>query len=208
MDLSNQLLRVAVFYDGNYFLRVSNYYNYYHPSVKARLGIKALHQFITKKIKTATQNTIVKIVDSHYFRCRMNAKDTAEKGDLLYFDRLFDEILSGQGVTTHYFPFRSGDIELHSSMILESYDTAVQDKADVIVLITSSSTYVPLVNRLNALGKKVMLMHWEFEYEDDYDGQVCTKTSHELIQSVNLPVSMSTYIDNLIKKGKLPELFV
>ena len=94
MNFSNQLLRVAMFLDGNYFYRVSNYYNYHNENVNSRLGVKALHDFVVEQIKKHSESKSVKIVESNYFRSRVNAKETAENGNFLYYDRAFDDILS------------------------------------------------------------------------------------------------------------------
>lgn len=64
-----RLLRIGIFYDGNYFYHVSNYYCYGHPR-KSRLSIPGIHEFIKKYI--ALQENInpkfCQIVDCHYFR--------------------------------------------------------------------------------------------------------------------------------------------
>ena len=41
----SKMIKIGVFYDGNYFLHVSNYYNYDHPRQR-RLSITGLHKFI------------------------------------------------------------------------------------------------------------------------------------------------------------------
>ena len=43
------LTRIGVFYDGNYFLHVSNYYNYTHER-RSRISINGLHDFIRQKV--------------------------------------------------------------------------------------------------------------------------------------------------------------
>ncbi len=47
--MQDKLIRVGVFYDGNYFLHVSNYYNYEHIR-KRRLSISGLHEFIRHQV--------------------------------------------------------------------------------------------------------------------------------------------------------------
>lgn len=47
--MKERLVRIAVFYDGNYFLHVSNYYNYDHPR-KRRLSLSGLHEFIRNQV--------------------------------------------------------------------------------------------------------------------------------------------------------------
>ena len=44
-DKGTQLKRIGVFYDGNYFHHVSNFYAYYHPR-QCRISISGLHEFI------------------------------------------------------------------------------------------------------------------------------------------------------------------
>jgi hypothetical protein len=46
-DLS--MTRIGVFYDGNYFLHVSNFYNYFHER-KSRISISGLHHFIRNNV--------------------------------------------------------------------------------------------------------------------------------------------------------------
>lgn len=36
--MNDRLIRIGIFYDGNFFSVVSNYYNYHHPR-KARISI-------------------------------------------------------------------------------------------------------------------------------------------------------------------------
>ena len=44
-----KLTRIGVFYDGNYFLHVSNYYAYHHER-RSRLSIAGLHEFVRHKV--------------------------------------------------------------------------------------------------------------------------------------------------------------
>ncbi len=48
-DLSTPLIRVAVFYDGSFFSKVSSYYKYYHPRCEF-LTFTGLQEFIRHKI--------------------------------------------------------------------------------------------------------------------------------------------------------------
>jgi hypothetical protein len=42
--MKDKMIRIGVFYDGNYFLHISNYYNYEHERGR-RLSISGLHNF-------------------------------------------------------------------------------------------------------------------------------------------------------------------
>ncbi len=167
------LTRIGVFYDGNYFLHVSNYYNYVHP-LKKRLSIAGLHDFICRQValEEGLDPQHSRITDAHYFRGRISAQEAAQRGNQLYYERVFDDILMSEGLVTHYFPIKSfhgkkeeKNVDVH--LALEAYDMATCGKMDVMVLIASDSDFVPLIRKINAMGIRVMLICWDFEFTND-----------------------------------------
>ena len=108
LDSKNGVVRIGVFYDGNYFLHVSNYYNYFH-SRRRRISIAGLHTFIRQQVAEEMQAEyrLCHVVDAHYFRGRMSAYEASQRGNQLYNDRLFDDVLMSEGVVTHYLPLRN-----------------------------------------------------------------------------------------------------
>ena len=86
--------RIGVFYDGNFLLHASNYYNYIHP-IKRRLSLSGLHRFILQRVAEEEQIDPMwcQITEAHYFRGRLNAAEAAQRGNQLYNDRVFDDIL-------------------------------------------------------------------------------------------------------------------
>ena len=155
------MTRIGVFYDGNYFLHVSNYYNYDHQR-RRRLSISGLHEFIRHQVaqEENVDVRLAQIVSAHYFRGRLNAFEAKQRGDTLYWDRVFDDILMSAGVMTHFLPLRStfGRREekgVDVYLALEAYDQGVHDKFDVLVLISSDGDYVPLIRKLNGAGVRV-----------------------------------------------------
>jgi len=54
---------------------------------------------------------------------------------------------------------------------------------------------VPLVRKLNALGIRVMLLGWNFDYTDDAGSLHQTTTSIRLINEVTYPVAMHEIMD-------------
>ncbi|MCP9235590.1 NYN domain-containing protein [Lewinella sp. JB7] len=196
------LTRIGVFYDGNYFLHVSNYYNYDHPQ-RRRLSITGLHQFIEARVarEEGTRLDRTKIVDSHYFRGRLNATEAQKRGSALYYDRVFDDILMSSGITTHYSPLRSNHGRRHEKGIdvwfaLEAYEQAVLRRFDVVVLIASDGDYVPLVRKINSLGTRVMVLGWDFEFTTDSGSGFVTRTSQDLLRESSYPLNMSEFIDH------------
>jgi uncharacterized LabA/DUF88 family protein/cold shock CspA family protein len=199
------LTRIGVFYDGNYFLHVSNYYNYNHER-RSRISISGLHQFLKHEVAEC-ENTEVErcsIVDAHFFRSRLGAQEASQKGNQLYYDRVFDDILMSEGVTTHYSPIKGYKQEKSVDMLLalEAFEMAFYKKFDVVVLIASDGDYAPLVRKINTLGTRVFLFSWDFEYTNDEGHIVTTRTSQDLLEKVNYPVAMHEIIEGRLLRNE------
>ncbi len=218
-EKNKKLIRIGVFYDGNYFFHVSNYYNYIH-SKQSRISISGLHDFIRRHVAEleygSKESSHCQIVDAHYFRSRLGAAEASQKGNLLYYDRVFDDILLSEGITTHYMPLKSMsglqkfDKSIDVWLALEAFELTFYKKFDVVVLIASDSDYVSLVRKLNSLGTRVMLLSWDFEYRDDYGNHKVTRTSQDLIDLVTYPVYLEEIINNPDESEKylIDNLFV
>ncbi|MEZ0607443.1 NYN domain-containing protein [Fibrella sp. WM1] len=213
---SSKLTRIGVFYDGNYFLHVSNYYNYSHER-RSRISISGLHSFIRSQVADVEDTDIhlCQIVDAHYFRGRLNAHEASQRGNQLFYDRLFDDILMSEGVVTHYLPVKTyqgyrQEKGIDVWLALEAYELATYKQFDVMVLITADGDYVPLIRKLNTLGTRVMVLSWDFEYLNDEGEKMVTRTSQDLLEEVSYPVAMHQEIDNRVRKNDsmIQNLFV
>lgn len=211
---ANDLTRIGVFYDGNYFLHVSNYYSYVHPK-KKRLSVSGLHDFIRETVADleSKPSGLCRIVDAHYFRGRVSAREASQRGNQLYYERVFDDILMSEGVVTHYFPLKTffgkrEEKKVDVSLALEAYENARAGLYDVVALISSDSEFVPLIRRLNGLGVKVVLMSWGFEYTNDEGKKTVSRTSQLLLKEVSYPLQMHEIIEKTIKKDQHSPLFV
>ncbi|TLN21735.1 NYN domain-containing protein [bacterium] len=194
---TNKLTRIGVFYDGNYFLHVSNYYNYYHEN-RARISFKGLHNLIRQKTAEleGTEFRYCQIVDAHYFRGRLRAKE-AEQRDLLLKERNFEDILLREGITTHYLPMGpDGEKGIDVWLSLEAFELAIYKHFDVVVLIAGDGDFLPLVRKLNTIGTRVMLLAWDFKFRDQNNVERETRTSQALIEEVTYPIMMSRLIDD------------
>lgn len=208
MNRDNKLVKIGIFYDGNYFLHVSNYYAYSHER-KSRLSVSGLHTYLKHLIAQfdGSDDKYCQIVDAHYFRGRLSASEAANQGNTLFYDRLFDDILSSEGITTHYLPVRTTPDGIRHEkgidvwLALEAYELAFYKKFDILVLVASDGDYVSLIRKLNTLGTRVMVLGWDFEYTNDNGKVVTTRTSQELLEEVTYPVSMHEIIDNRLKKN-------
>ena len=202
------LIRVGVFYDGNYFLHVSNYYNYVHER-RSRISIRGLHEFIRYQIATelGVDVPFCQIVDAHYFRGRLAAAEANQRGDLLYYERVFDDVLMSEGITTHYLPIkgissRRQDKGIDVWLALEAFELAFYKNFDVLVLIASDSDYIPLIRKLNTLGTQVMVLGWDFEYTDEEGNKYSTRTAQELLEEITYPIPMHLIIDSKVRKDE------
>lgn len=198
--MESKLCRIAVFYDGTYFFKVSNYYLYQHPR-KARLSFKGLHEFIVAEVakREGIDARHCHIVDAAYFRGRLSAQQAHDQ-DKLYSDRVFEDVLMRANVTLfqrHLRTRQDGGFEekgIDVWLALEAYEMASLKKYDVCVLVTGDGDFAPLVNKLNTLGSRVMLIGWDFNYQRD-GRTYTTHVATELIEQVNYPIMMDTEIN-------------
>lgn len=199
------LTRVGIFYDGNYFLHVSNYYAFSHLR-RARINVSGLHNYIRRKVAECegADERYCQIVDAHYFRGRLRAYDADER-DMLLKERVFDDILSREGVTSHYLPLGPfGEKGIDVWLALEAYELAIYKKFDVTVLITGDGDFLPLVRKLNTLGTRVMLLSWDFKYFDKNGTERETKTSQSLLEEATYPIPMHHLIgDGALSKDPM-----
>ncbi len=222
--LTAGLATVGVFYDGNYFNHVSTYYKYSHPR-RTRLSIAGLHRFIRAHIAGAVGDTqprtaapapangrrVVReesermrrcqIVDAHYFRGRLAAMEAAAKDSLLN-ERLFEDVLMKEGVTTHSLPLvRRRDQSLAEKGLdvwfaLETYELTLLKRYDVTVLVACDRDYLPLVRKLNALGGCVMVLGWDFTHTDEMGVERQTVTSIDLLAEAAYPLAMHDIVES------------
>ncbi len=203
------LVRIAVFYDGTYFSKVSDYYKYQHER-KARIDLYGLHRFIRKQTaeKEKVDEIYCQIVEAHYFRGRFSAV-AAQEAEKLKSDRLFDDVLIRAGIIQHYYPMeetgptpKEKGIDVWLS--LEAYDLAVHKRFDVLALVACDGDYVPLARKLNGISTRVMLLAWDFKYNwqgKDYE----TRTAQTLIDESSYPIIVSQLIDSRDHKND-PEI--
>ena len=216
MNSSCGSCRIGVFYDGNFLLHASNYYNYIHP-VKRRLSLGGLHNFIRHRVaeEEGIEPSKCQIAQAHYFRGRLNAAEAAQRGNQLYNDRVFDDILMSEGIQPHYLPLRNlqGKKEergIDVWLSLEAYELAMTGRIDTVVLIVSDTDYTPLMRKLTGLGLRIMLLSWKFEYVNDDGVKMVTKTSHELLSLATYPVAMHDVINYGVQQNNplISEMFV
>jgi uncharacterized LabA/DUF88 family protein/cold shock CspA family protein len=153
------------------------------------------------------------IVEAHYFRGRHSAQIADDKRQL-FGDRQFDDILMSENIVTHYWPLRLTPLGSYEEkgidvwLALEAYELAVLNKCDVVVLLVMDGDYVPLVRKIQALGIQVVLLYWEYAYQNKFNELKETKISSKLLRAVSHSISVSDEIDRTPKEGYINQLFV
>jgi cold shock CspA family protein/uncharacterized LabA/DUF88 family protein len=212
---TRQLIRIGVFYDGNYFDRVSKFYCHQHEK-KAWISIPGLHEYIRYAVADGegVEMRDCQVVDAHYFRGRFSAQKSKEKGgDAFFNDRVLDDILMYENVTAHYLPMNSVGREkgIDVWLALEAFELSIYKEFDVVVLIASDSDYIPLVRKLKTRGIRVMVVSWAFTHESGNDVKV-DRPSQMLHKEVSYSVLLSDVIERMDEtrgeeRGVLSALF-
>jgi len=210
-EVDPKLLRIGIFYDGNFFYHVSNYYRYAHPR-KQRISIPGFHEFIRHHVAELEGVDVryAQIVDAHFFRGRLWAKE-ADARQQLYTERVFDDILMAEGIVTHYLPIpHKTEKGIDVWLALEAFELVVYKRFNVLVLIAGDSDFIPLARKVNSLGTRMMVLGWDFRFTDDYGQERETVTSTRLLDEVTYPVMMHQIIDDMTRRDDplIKNLFV
>jgi cold shock CspA family protein len=198
----SKLTRIGVFYDGNFFFHVSNYYQYHHER-RSRISVGGLHAFIRDEVARCegSEQRYCQIVDAHYFRGRLRAAE-AETRDVLYKERVFEDVLMREGVTTHYLPLGpAGEKGIDVWLALEAYELSIHKRFNVSVLIVSDGDYLPLIRKLTTIGTRVMVLGWDFKYVDQNGSERETRTAQSLLDEASYPEMMHQVIDDRARRN-------
>ena len=201
--MDHRVRKIGVFYDGSYVFQVRNYYKRVHDR-HGILDFNGLHTFVKQEIArieglSEQELSMCKIVDAHFFQGRRSAYHS--DAEALRGERAFDEMLSRIGVTTHYLPLKkSGSSEMEKGidvwLALEALEQSYYKHYDFVVLLAGDGDYLPLLRKLNAFGIRVMLLYWEFGYEDDKGENQWTSASNALKNEATYPMDMAEVCDN------------
>lgn len=197
----NSFTRIGVFYDGQFFSHVSNYYLYHHER-KARISISGLHEFVMDAVSEAegVDKKHCRIVDAHYFRGRLSADQALER-DALYRERVWDDILIRAGVTTHFLPLsqnRESGVDVWYA--LEAFELANYKRFSVSVLVAGDGDYVPLLRKLHTIGTRTMVLAWDLTFVDENGENKQTRTSQALMDEATYVFEMQAEIDARSRK--------
>jgi hypothetical protein len=203
MNNESGVKRIAVFYDGTFFWKVSNYYKFMHQR-KNFIDLSGLHEYIRHRVaglEASNNVSLCQIVEAHFFRGRFSLKavqQTQTPNKQLETDRYQDQILMWAGVVAHYHPMNEAanppeEKGIDVWLALEAYDLAVHKRFDVLVLFSGDSDFVPLIRKINGLGTRVLVI--------GVDLQNSAKTSQKLIDEASYTVMLSEEVDSKTAKS-------
>ncbi len=194
------MLRVACFYDGSFFVRVSNYYKHYHDR-KSYLSFTGIHDYIRQKVadQEGVEKNMVQMIQSHFFRGRFSLQ-AAKTANALEADRYFDQLLMYAGIISHYYPMNESVMPPQEKGIdvwlaLEAFDLAVTTGFDVLALVVSDQDFLPLIRKMHARTIRTMVMAVDIRYTDTQGIDRSLATSHQLTNEATYALNLSAEID-------------
>lgn len=195
-----KMLRVACFYDGSFFVRVSNYYKHYHER-KSYLSFTGIHEYIRQKIadQEGTERNMVQMIQSHFFRGRFSLQ-AAKTANALEADRYFDQLLMYAGIVSHYYPMNESvsppqEKGIDVWLALEAYDLAVTNGFDVLALVVSDQDFLPVIRKMHGRLIRTLVLGVDIHYTDTQGIERSLATSHQLTNDATYALNLSAEID-------------
>ncbi len=211
--MSSNQFRLAIFIEGAFFVKINTYYRYHHR-VKSNMTFNGLFDFLCEEVAFLEEvpSKFCKMVESHWYRGRFSTQqlekkvtDPAQRFKQMVNERKLDDLFMYQGITQHHYPVQynpktgqMGDAIVSMYLTVDALSMAALDKFDGVVLLAGDSSYLPLLKKINSLGKKVIVPVWNFEFENETDSGIIrnvTRTSQALIDECTYPIAMSDFVD-------------
>jgi uncharacterized LabA/DUF88 family protein len=207
--------RIAVFFDGSFFLQINSYYKHNH-SVGKSFFFSGFMEYIRHKVAQQEHSKyhMCPIVESHWFKGRYSSNafesrypDPQKRTEIMNSERKTEDSLVYQGVKLHYSPIHLDnetqeplDKPINVAFTAEGVALAAQDRFDVMVIIGGDGEFQHLVNKVNSFGKRVMVLGFNlsFETETQYGPRKkFIRTSQILMERANY----SVWMDRIIEEG-------
>ena len=204
-EVFQPLTRIALFYDGSYFMKTSQYFKK-QLTRNAYLTFTGFHEYVRHKVAEKERRDVAfcQIVEAHFFRGRFSLTSAQQKQSL-DDDRFVDQLLMYAGIVTHYYPMNEAKSPPEEKGIdvwlsLEAYDLAVHKRFDVLVLFSGDQDFVPLVRKVNGIGTRVMVIGMDVQWvynNKDYGLHI----SQQLIDEASYPILLNSEVDAKTAKG-------
>ena len=138
--MNNDIISIGLFIDGGYYAKVNQALE---ETLQSKINVAALFSFIKEKVAQLEQDKEKNclITESHFYRGRYKAYD-AQKKNLLYSERRFEDSLIENDVVFHYKHLREIEKDGKTTVIekgvdvwfaLEAYEIALYREFDYLV---------------------------------------------------------------------------
>jgi len=162
MRTSGSICRIGVFYDGSFFAYAQRYL--YHERQLGWLSFQPLHIFFESYLAQKEQGySSYKVVYASWHQGLFTTTRATEEQLRLDRNRYHD--LMHAGIEPKYLPVSQQNKEKGTdiAMAVDALQVGLDDKVDIVVLVTGDGDFVPLVTALNKQGIRVLAAFFEFE---------------------------------------------
>ncbi len=166
-NMSNTIASIGVFIDGGYYSKINEALE---EQFSQNIVVDKLFKYIRTKIAELSGETECNciITQSHYYRGRYRAQDAAHK-NILFAERRFEDNLIENDVIFHYKHLREVQRNDETTVIekgidvwfaLDAFQLSLIHNFDYVVLITGDADHEMLVNKLQTIKSRVILLTW------------------------------------------------
>ncbi|MEO1229878.1 MAG: cold shock domain-containing protein [Myxococcota bacterium] len=187
----NDILRLGVFYDGEYLAEASGFYRHHHDR-KSHISPVGLHRSFERWAADTLSAFNVRITESTLILARAyEERPTYEE----LFTQSILERLQLQAQIRHLI-FETGTSQTDFELSFEAHAGILAGRFDAMVLVAKSETYVPLARRAAACGMPVFLVHFDYEYEQEEDGELVSEAaSPALIRAATFTMNFHSELE-------------
>ena len=197
-------IKIGIFYDGNYFRHVNNYYQY---TKKQWINLKKFHEFIQD---TVAKEKYIKpescqILSKHCFMGEHSIMDVpiSQIAKQRCFKEYLEEEITVNALKLIKMIKEEGEMvrvrfkedAVDTKFVLETIRIVEENKLDVVALICGDSDFTSLIQDLKDKKKKTILFFWNLFYKDKNEKEQTTTTSKKLLKEVDYRIPMHTIID-------------
>jgi len=199
---NNDKINVAVFYDGTFVNKVSNFYLREHPERK-HLQLEGLHKFILGTVSLEENVHIDKcqIVDSQRFMGAPDKNHTNTTSELEAVQSREQDFIDNN-IKTHLVPLQNGrekgvDVDLGANAAI----SVIMKKIDVLVLVTGDGDFKTLPKTFEGFGCKTMVLSWDYDFHPK-EGEVSqVRASQDLLEEAHYSFEMYSVIEKGLKEN-------
>ncbi len=189
------ITRVALFIDGGYWSAVRAFQRQRanRPGPRSLAGLLEYVQGRVDEIEGARGHTCL-LCETHYFRGYLGTEALQAQDRLRQQSCLMDELLD-LGIQPHLLPMLNGVKEkgVDVALALEAYAAVAERDVDLVVMVAADGDYVPLVQSVKRKGGRVLLIVWDFEYDDGFGRHRVSRTSAALAREAWRVIQVDQY---------------